>query len=129
MNVDLNDKTIDLYMSKTYQNPQCLSIDEYYDDLKRIKYIKRLLNRYENTGELKERLILNHIIVIYNLFGVDAATRILFFHIDEESWTSLKTFLVFLNFMPEKIKSINGKDIIDSDISINFEIAGKLRSI
>lgn len=129
MHHDLNDKTIDLYMSKTYQNPQCLSIDEYHDDLKKIKYIKRLLNRYENTGELKDRLILNHIIILYNLFGVEAATRILFYHIDNSSWSSLKTFLIFLNFMPDKIKSIKGNDIVDSDIPVNFDIAGRLRKI
>lgn len=129
LSVDLNDKTIDLYMSKHYQNSQCLSIDEYHDDVKRIKYIKRLLNRYRSNGDLKERLILNHIIVLYNVFDVESCTRILFFHIDEKSWSLLKTFLVFLNVMPEKIKSIKGSDIIDSDIPINFEIAGRLRKI
>ena len=126
---DLNDSTIEMYMMRQYQNAQCISIDEYNDDVSRIKYIKRLLNRYGNTGELKERLILNHIIVVYNVFGVDAATRILFFHIDEESWSVLKTFFVFLNVMPDKVKGIKGRDILESDIAINFDVAGRLREI
>ena len=76
---DLTDKNIELYMMKYYENPQCLDLEEYNDDIKRIKYIKRLFNRYENTGDLKERLILNHIIVLYNVYDIEVATRILFF--------------------------------------------------
>ena len=75
---DLNDNNIDLYMMRMYENTQCVDIDEYYDDLKRIKYIKRLFNRYLAGDELKERLILNHIIILYNVFDRSAATRILF---------------------------------------------------
>jgi len=126
---DLTDKNIELYMMKYYENPHCLDLEEYNDDIKRIKYIKRLFNRYENTGDLKERLILNHIIVLYNVYEIEVATRILFFKIDPSLWSVLKTFLVFLGCMPERIKGIKGESILDSDISVNFDIANHLREI
>jgi hypothetical protein len=126
---DLTDKNIELYMMKYYENPQCLDLEEYNDDIKRIKYIKRLFNRYENTGDLKERLILNHIIVLYNVYDIEVATRILFFKIDSSLWSILKTFLVFLRCMPERIKGIKGETILDSNIPINFDIANHLREI
>jgi hypothetical protein len=126
---DLTDKNIDMYAMKVYENPQCLDIEEYYDDIKRIKYIKRLFNRYENTGDLKERLILNHVIVLYNVFGVEPANRILFFKIEKNFWPILKTFLTFLNYMPDRILGIKGNDILSSDIQINFDVANHLREI
>ena len=126
---DLTDKNIDMYLMKAYDNPHCLDIEEFYDDMKRVKYIKRLFNRYENTGDLKERLILNHIIVLYNVFGVGPATRILFFKIEKDFWPILKTFLVFLNYMPDRVLGIRGDDIISSDIGINFDVANHLREI
>ena len=126
---DLNDKNVEMYMMKSYDNPQCMSLEEYHDDMKRIKYLKRLFNRYENTGDLKERLILNHIVVLYNVFGVTPATRILFFKIDFRLWAVLKTFLLFLGYMPDRICSIRGKDILSSDISVNFDVANFLREI
>ena len=126
---DLTDKKIDMYLMKPYDNPHCLDIEEFYDDMKRVKYIKRLFNRYENTGDLKERLILNHIIVLYNVFGVGPATRILFFKIEKDFWPILKTFLVFLNYMPDRVLGIRGDDIISSDIGINFDVANHLREI
>ena len=126
---DLNDKNIDLYMMKAYENPHCVDMDEYYDDVKTFKYLKRLLNRYEKTGELKERLILNHLHLLYNVFGVTAATRILFFKIDEEFWSTLSTFLIYLNFMPDRVDGIRGETILASDISVNFDVANRLREI
>ena len=126
---DLTDKNIDLYMMKAYENPQCMDVEEFHDDMKKIKYLKRLFNRYENTGDLKERLILNHIIVLYNVFGVDSATRILFFKIEKKFWSTLKTFLIFLNCMPDRINGIKGKDIISSDVPVNFDVANHLREI
>ena len=125
----LNDKNIDLYMMKAYENPHCVDMDEYYDDVKTFKYLKRLLNRYEKTGELKERLILNHLQLLYNVFGVTAATRILFFKIDEEFWSTLSTFLIYLNFMPDRVDGIRGETILASDISVNFDVANRLREI
>ena len=125
----LNDKNIDLYTAKMYENPQCISTEEFYDDMKRIKYLKRLFNRYLTAGELKERLVLNHIIVFYNVFSVEAATRILFLKLDEGMYPTLKTFLIFLGYMPEVVYGIRDKDIISSNISIDFNIANTLREI
>ena len=109
---DLNEKNFLLYAMKEYNNPQCVDVDEFNDDLKKIKYIKRLLNQYISEGILKERLLLNHIIVFFNVFTTKAATRILFFKLEEEVWPMLKTFLFYLNFLPNKIESINGKTIL-----------------
>jgi len=126
---DLTDKNIDMYMMKYYDNPQCVDLEEYNDDIKRIKYIKRLFNRYEKTGDLKERLILNHIIVLYNVYEIEVATRILFFRIDSSLWSVMKTFLVFLGCMPERVDGIRGVNILNSNISINVDIANHLREI
>tara|TARA_R100000458_G_C8274889_1_gene249877 strand:- start:2470 stop:2880 length:411 start_codon:yes stop_codon:yes gene_type:complete len=97
----LNSNNYIMYAMKHYENPQCLDIEEFYGDLSRIKYLKRLLRRYTATGELKERLILNHIIVLYNVFGIVPATRLLFFRMGDEFHSVLKTFLVYLNVFPE----------------------------
>jgi hypothetical protein len=86
-----------------YDNPQCHSIEEFEEDLKRFLYLKKLFYRYKKDGELKERLILNHIIVLYNLFG-DALTSMLFFKIEKDHWSELATFLVYLNRMPDVIE-------------------------
>jgi hypothetical protein len=126
---DLTELTIYQYLIKSYDNPHCFGVEEFEEDIKRIKYIKRLINRYVVYGETKERLLLNHIISFYNVFGLEAATRILFFKIDEEYYSILKTYLTFLNYMPEKVHLINGKNTLDSDISIDTEIVKKLRDL
>ena len=90
------------YAMHHYDNSQCYSLEEFNDDLKRFLYLKKLFNRYKNECDLKENLILNHLIVIYNIFG-DEATNMLFFKIDKEYWDTLVTFLVFLNRMPEEL--------------------------
>ena len=90
-----------MYAIRHYDNPSCSGMDEFYDDMKRFKYIKRLIRKYKDTGVLKERLILNHIIVINNLFGPEAASTLLFFKIEQEFWSCLKPFLEFLSIMPE----------------------------
>lgn len=118
-----------MYSMQNYENPQCVSIDDFHDDLLRIKYVKRLLNRYRETGELKERLILNHLVVLFNVFGSEACVRMLFFKIDESLWTYLKTFLVYLHYMPRKVCGIDGRDIIDTDISLDAGIIKILREI
>ena len=113
---------------KEYDNPQCVEVEEFNDDLRRIKYIKRLFNQYHTENILKERLILNHIIVFYNVFSVQAATRILFYKIDEEFWPMLKTFLLYLSYMPkDKIESIMGKEIRVPDIPMDQGIIARLR--
>lgn len=125
---DLNDDTFLIYSMKAYDKPNCI-MSEFEEDLKRIKYIKRLIKKYKVTDDLKERLILNHIIILSNVFGIEPAVRILFFKINPEDWDVLKTFLLFLNFMPQTIKSIRGTPINSSDISIDLAVGKKLREI
>ena len=124
---DLTDANFLMFAMKEYTNQQCTIIDEFYDDLKKIKYIKRLINRFLESGKLKEILILNHLIVFYNVFDNKAATRLLFFKIEEKYWSVLKTFLIYLSMMPETVKGIRGEDIISSDIQLNQEVIDKLR--
>jgi len=124
---DLNEKNFLLYAMKEYDNPQCVQVEEFYDDLKKVKYIKRLFNQYLNEGVLKERLLLNHIIVFYNVFPVRSATRILFLKIEEKFWPILKTFLVYLSYMSEIIDPINGKTILSDDIQLDQGVVDKLR--
>ena len=126
---DLNDDNFLMFTMKEYNDIQCTDIEEFYDDLKKIKYIKRLFNIYKNNGQLKERLILNHLIVFYNVFSVQAGTRILFYKIEKDFWPILKTFLIFLDRMPEKIDSIRGETVRASDILLDDGIITRLRSI
>ena len=97
---NLTDKNISAYMISSYDNSQCVDIEEFEDDVKIPKYIKRLINRYSSVGELKERLILNHIILFYNVFKHEAATRILFFKMESDDYSVLKTFLIYLDHTP-----------------------------
>ena len=99
-----------MYAMNNYNNPQCEGEEEFNEDVKRFKYLKRLFKKYNETGNLKERLILNHIIVLQNVFGVDASGVLLFFKIDKEYWSALKTFMVFLNMIPEEELSEIGID-------------------
>ena len=126
---DLNEGNFLMFSMKEYNNIQCIDIEEFYDDLKKIKYIKRLFNIYLNDGQLKERLILNHLIVFYNVFPALAGTRILFYKIEEYFWPMLKTFLIFLDRMPDKIESIRGKTILSTDIKLDDGIVTRLRTI
>jgi len=97
---ELNRDNYLLFAIKFYNNPQALTKEDFDDDLKRIKYIKRLLKRYRNTGILKTQLILNHLIVLFNVFD-DAAIPLLFYSLDEDLWPCIKSFLVFLNRLPQ----------------------------
>ena len=126
---DINDDNFLMFAMKEYNDIQCTDIEEFYDDLKKIKYIKRLFNIYINTGQLKERLILNHLIVFYNVFPVQAGTRILFYKIEKDFWPMLKTFLIFLDRMPDIIDSIRGEIIRTSNIQLDEGIVTRLRSI
>jgi len=96
---ELNEKNLFLYAAKHYKNPKFADIDEFYEDLKRFKYIKRLLNRYLETDELAERLLLNHFIVIFNMFGIEAALDILELKLEDRHWPIVKPFLIFLNYI------------------------------
>jgi hypothetical protein len=126
---DLSDDNFLMFAMKEYNDIQCTDIEEFYDDLKKIKYIKRLFNIYKNNGQLKERLILNHLIVFFNVFPIQSGTRILFYKIEKSFWPMLKTFLVFLDRMPETIDSIRGEMIRTSDIQLDEGIVTRLRSI
>ena len=128
MNNFLTEDNYILFAMRQYSNPSCHTLDEFKDDLNQIKYIKRLLNRYKNTGKVKERLLLNHIIAFYNVFGVEASTRMLFLKIEPGHYSALKTLLLYLNFMQDKI-SINRTTINSSDIPVDFRLADLLRNI
>ena len=97
----LTKDNITMYAIKHYHNPSCEGMSEFDDDMKRFKYIKRLFRKYKEVGILKERLLLNHIIVLNNLFGAEASSTLLFFKTEKKHWPTLKGFLEFLNIMPE----------------------------
>ena len=114
-----------VYAMHHYDNPQCQTLQEFEEDIKKFLYVKKLLSRYKRDGDLKERLILNHIIVIYNVFG-EAATNMLFHKIDTESWDTLVTFLVYLRRMPEQLPEYS---ITLSDIKLDETVIASLRKI
>jgi len=125
---NLNDENFLLYAIKHYNAPNCI-VSEFQEDLKKIKYLKRLFRRYKSTNILKERLILNHIILLNNVFGPEATPRILFYKIDERDFDILKTFLLYLNIMPDIVLNINGNDLHSIDIQIDLRAAQILRNI
>jgi hypothetical protein len=129
MNFELTEDNFTMFAVKNYDNPSCNGMDEFLDDLKRFKYIKRLLRKHNVGKELKERLILNHIIVLGNLFGIEATTKMLFFKLEEKFWPQIKTFLVFLNYMPMKVIVSEGVEILDNDIPIDETILENLKKI
>lgn len=125
---DLNDDNFLIYAMKCYNAPHCI-ISEFESDIKRTKYLKRLFRRYKISKSLKERLILNHIILLNNVFGPEATARILFYKIDERDYDILKTFLAYLNIAPEMVYGINGKNIRVAEIPIDVNVAEILRQI
>jgi hypothetical protein len=127
MTFELNNENFLMFAIKNYDNPSCKGMADFNNDLKKIKYIKRLLSRYNAGKGLKVRLILNHIIILINLFGPDACVKILFFKFEEKYWPQLKTFLIFLNALPTNIQ-INSKTN-ECDIPIDMVIANELRKI
>lgn len=124
---NLTSDNIMIYALKAYDRPDCI-MSEFKDDMKRFNYLKRLFKRYRKIGELRERLVLNHLVVLYNVFGPEVATRMLFFKMAKEDHSTLKTYLVFLNMMPVTVKGIKGQDILSSDIPIDATIATTLRN-
>jgi len=125
---ELNEDNIMIYAMKCYDKPNCV-MSEFESDIKRTKYLKRLFRRYKVTKSLKERLILNHIILLNNVFGPEPTSRILFYRIDERDYDILKTFLLYLNILPKIIYGINGKNIRTDDIPVDMNIAQILRTI
>lgn len=125
---DLTSQNVLIYAIKAYESPICVK-SELSDDLKHFSYVRRLLRRYRQYGELRERLILNHIVILYNIFGVPAATRLLFYYTRPEDYAILKTFLVFLSYMPERVDGINGTEIVSSNLQVDSVIVDALRKI
>lgn len=125
---DLNNNNFFIFAAKSYTSPFYLE-QEFFNDIKRIKYLKRLLQKYNNTGVLKERLILNHLITLYNSFDALSLTRMLFLKMHKNEYSQLKTFLIYLDYMPNVVPGVKGENIISSDISIDFKIADILRNI
>tara|TARA_R110000803_G_C11986045_1_gene321303 strand:+ start:644 stop:1012 length:369 start_codon:yes stop_codon:yes gene_type:complete len=117
---ELNNENFELYAAKHYRNEACLDVQEFKEDVARFKYVLRLLRRYKESGIVQERLILNHIIVIYNVFDISAATRILFYKIEPDLWPSIKTFLIYLSYMPEDKYS---------QVTIDLTLAKKLQAL
>ena len=114
---DLNDDNFTIYAMKCYSSPNCI-MSEFESDIKRTKYLKRLFRRYKVTKSLKERLILNHLILLNNVFGPEPTAKILFYRIDERDYDILKTFLVYLNIMPDVVSGIRGKKLHSDDIFV-----------
>ena len=117
---ELNNDNFELYAAKHYRNSACLDVQEFYDDIARFKYVVRLLRKYRDSGKLQERLILNHIITIYNVFEIAAANRMIFYRVDISLWPALKTFLLYLNYLPENVYQ---------NINIDLNIAKKLKDL
>jgi hypothetical protein len=111
---ELNEDNYILFAIKYYENPQSVTMEDFESDLKRIRYVKRLLKRYKNTGELKTHLIVNHLIILFNVFN-DAAVPLLFYNLEKELWPSIKSFLLFLNRLPEYPKTQIHEIIEDSE--------------
>jgi len=118
-----------LFAAKWYTNEQCSGRDEFEQDLLRFKYIKRLLRRYKNSGHIKERLIVNHIISLYNTFDTAALCRLLFLRADADCWSALKTLLEFLNLMPEQLDPVDGRYIINTDIPRDATLWKRLQDL
>jgi hypothetical protein len=123
----LNKDNYLLYAARHYDNPSCKSMEEFTDDLSRIVYVKRLLRKYERTGELRDRLLLNHIITLYNVFGSDAATRLMFFKLEPDLHSMLKTFMVYLGYVGDNTSIPEGIDIVR--IPLDQKIIERLRSL
>lgn len=125
---DLTTDNILLYAAKAYDRPDCI-MSEFKEDMKRFNYLKRLFQRYRKVGELRERLVINHLVVIYNVFGIEVATRLLFYKLSKDDYSALKTYLLFLNYMPTIVHGIRGQDIQSSEIAVDMKIAEVLRTI
>ena len=122
----MTEKNFLLYAAKWYDNPQCTELTEFYDDLKRFNYLKRLFNRFQEDGEIKERLVLNHLVVLFNVFG-PKATDMLFLKL-KEHYSRLKPFLILLQRMPDYVY-VENKKINSVDIIMDQRIVELLRKI
>ena len=123
----LCEDTFVLFAAKHYENPQCHSAEEFFSDLKRINYIKRLFGKYKDTGQLKERLILNHLVVLYNVFD-EGTNKMLFYKLDG-FYHILMPFMILLNRMPKKFHNSKGETVYSSDIEMDPLVIEVLRKI
>lgn len=128
MNYDLNASNLDILTIKMYHG-KFWTKEELENDLKRVKYIKRLMGKYVRRKDLNERLILNHIIILGNVFGPEFTTKLLFYSINKEYYYILKTFLLYLDYLPDFINTINGQTIDTRLINIDLELAKRLRNV
>lgn len=124
---NLTKKNYVAYAMQMYDNPSCSGIAEFQSDLVRIKYIKRLVNRYVRTGEIIPRLLLNHVIGVYNVFQAPAVARLLFFRTERTSWSALKTILEYTHLMPDAILPIDNVIILNTDIPRDEVLWAKLK--
>jgi len=125
---NLTDDNVMLYAAKAYEKPSAI-MSEFEEDYSRILYLKRLLTKYHTTGVLKDRLIMNHIVLLYNVFGIEAATRLLFVKLEQKDYEVIKPFLIFLNFLPKVVKGINGRDINTDEIKLDQRAIECLRNL
>ena len=126
---DLCDENFLIYAAKAYDKPHIIT-SEFEEDLRRLKYVKRLLRKYRQTGEFKERLVLNHVIILSNVFGVEATVNMLFYKVDKEDYPLLKTILIFLNYLPKKLTvSFDKYHIRQEEIPVDLDIANVLRNL
>jgi len=125
---NLTSENVLMYAIKAYDKPNMV-MSEFKEDMKRFNYLKRLFRRYRKIGELREQLVINHLVVIYNVFGPEVATRLLFYKTSKEDYSPLKTYLLFLSCMPDVVRGIKGHDIISSDIEVDMIVADTLRKI
>jgi len=125
---NLTEQNYLLMAMKAYESPRCI-MSEFAEDLKHIKYVKRLFRKYSSGDVLNERLILNHIICLSNVFGIEPTVRLLFFRVNKKDYSILKTFLLYLEYMPDIITGINGKNIHTEDVPVDLSIAKVLRSL
>jgi hypothetical protein len=125
---DLTNENILLYAIKSYDKPNML-MSEFKEDMKRFNYLKRLFRRYRKDNDLKNQLILNHIVVLSNVFGAEVITRLLFFKMAKEDHSAIKTYLLFLSHMPDIVRGIRGQNLLSSDIPVDMNIANTLRKI
>ena len=125
----LNESNVFNYQMKSYDNPQCHNMEEFLNDMKRIKYVKRLFHKYHTKDILKDRLIINHLVVLYNVLGNEPCSRILFLKIDSDQYYILASFLKFLNKLPYIISGINGKQIYPTEFELDEFILKELEKI
>tara|TARA_A100001515_G_C4538496_1_gene199374 strand:+ start:517 stop:879 length:363 start_codon:yes stop_codon:yes gene_type:complete len=120
MFAELNNDNFEIYAAQNYDNPACLTVADFKEDIARFKYINRLLRKYDETGEIQIRLLLNHIIILFNVFEIRAANRMIFYRIDLKHWSIIKTILLYLNLLPDGEKQ---------DVYTDLYITKKLKEL